>query len=154
MEAAEMSTSKWMDKEAVVYVCVCVCIHTHTGILLSHKKECIWVNSNEMDEYFGHLMQRTDSFEKTLCWERLKVGGEGDDRGWDGWMASPTQWTWIWVNSGSWWWTGKPGVLQSMESQRVRNDWVTKLNWEPIIESETSQKEKNKYHILMHIYRI
>ena len=63
------------------------------------------------------------------CWERLEAGGEGDDRGWDGWMASPTQWTWVWVNSRSWWWTGKPGMLQSMGSQRVRHDWVTELNW-------------------------
>ena len=63
------------------------------------------------------------------CWEKLKVGGEGDDRGWDGWMASPTQWTWVWVDSGSWWWTGRPGVLQFMGSQRVRHDWVTELNW-------------------------
>ena len=61
-------------------------------------------------------------------WERLKVGGEGDDRGWDGWMASPTQWTWVWVNSGSWWWTGRPGVLQSMGSQRVGHNWATELN--------------------------
>ena len=63
------------------------------------------------------------------CWEGLKVGGEGDDIGWDGWMASPTQWTWIWVNSGSWWWTGKPGVLWSIGSQRVWHDWATDLNW-------------------------
>ena len=63
------------------------------------------------------------------CWERLKVGGEGDDRGWDGWMASPTQWTWVWVNSRSWWWTGRPGVLKSMGSQRVGHDWATELNW-------------------------
>ena len=63
------------------------------------------------------------------CWERLKARGGGDDRGWDGWMASPTQWTWVWVISGSWWWTGRPGVLQSMGSQRVRHDWATKLNW-------------------------
>ena len=63
------------------------------------------------------------------CWERLKAEGEGDDRGWDGWMASPTQWTWVWVNSGSWWWVGRPGVLQSVGSQRVGHDWVTKLNW-------------------------
>ena len=62
------------------------------------------------------------------CWERLKAGREGDNRGWDGWMASPTQWTWVWVSSGSWWWTGKPGVLQSMRSQRVRHDWTTELN--------------------------
>ena len=63
------------------------------------------------------------------CWERLKAGGEGDNRGWDGWMASPTEWTWVWVSSGSWWWTGKPVVLRSMGSQRVRHDWATKLNW-------------------------
>ena len=63
------------------------------------------------------------------CWERLKVGGEGNNRGWDDWMASPTQWTWVWVNSGSWWGTGRPGVLQSMELQRVGHDWATELNW-------------------------
>ena len=62
------------------------------------------------------------------CWERLKAGGEADDRGWDSWMASPTKWTWFWVNSGIWGWTGKPGMLQSMGSQRVRHDWVTELN--------------------------
>ena len=61
--------------------------------------------------------------------ERLKVGGEGDDRGWDGWMLSPTQWTWVWKNSRSWRWTGRPGVLQSMGLQRVRHDWATELNW-------------------------
>ena len=79
-------------------------------------------------QYFGHQMRRTDSLEKTWCWERLKAG-EGDDRGWDGWMASPTQWTWVWVNSRSWWWTGRPSVLRSMGSQRVRCDWATELNW-------------------------
>ena len=63
------------------------------------------------------------------CWERLRAGGEGDNKGWDGWMASPTQWTWVWVNFRSWWWTGRPGVLQSMGSQRVRHDWATELNW-------------------------
>ena len=68
---------------------------------------------------------------KNWCWERLRAGEERDDRGWDGWMASPTRWTWIWVDSGSWWWTGRPGELQSMGSQRVRHDWATKLklNW-------------------------
>ena len=66
---------------------------------------------------FGHLMQRADSFERPWCWERLKAVGEGDDRGWDDWMASPTEWTWVGVNSGYYWWTGKPGVLQSMGSQ-------------------------------------
>ena len=63
------------------------------------------------------------------CWERLKAGGEEDDRGWDGWIALPTWWTWVWANSRRWWWTGRPGVLQSMGSQRVRHDWVTELNW-------------------------
>ena len=63
------------------------------------------------------------------CWERLKAGGEGDDRGWDGWMASLTQWTWLWASSGSWWWTGKPGVLQSTGSPRVRHYWATELQW-------------------------
>ena len=68
-------------------------------------------------------------FKRPCCWERLKLGGEGDDRGWDDWMASLTQWTWVWVNSRSWWWTGRPGMLQSMESQRVGHIWVTELNW-------------------------
>ena len=58
----------------------------------------------------------------------LRAGGEGDNRGWDGWMPSPTQWTWVWVDSGSWWWTGKPGMLRFMELQRVGHDWATELN--------------------------
>ena len=66
---------------------------------------------------------------KDWCWEGLEAGGEGDDRGWDGWMASPTQWTWVWVNSGSWWWTRRPGVLWFMGSQRVGHDWAIELNW-------------------------
>ena len=80
-------------------------------------------------QYFGHLMRRADSFKRPWCWQRLGAG-EGDDRGWDGWMASPTQWTWVWVGSRSWWWTGRRGVLQSMGPQRVRHYWVTELNWE------------------------
>ena len=79
-------------------------------------------------QYFVHLMRRTDSFERPWCWKRLKTGGEGDDRRWDDWMASPTRWTCVWVSSGSWWWTGKPGVLQSMRSQRVGHDWASELN--------------------------
>jgi len=59
------------------------------------------------------------------------AGGEGDDRGWDGWMASLTRWMWVWVNSGSWWWTGRPGVLRFVGSQRVGHDWATELNWTP-----------------------
>ena len=67
-------------------------------------------------------------WKRLWCWEGLGAGGEGDDRGWDGWMASWTRWTWIWVNSGRWWWTGRSGVLQFMGSQRVRHDWATELN--------------------------
>ena len=66
---------------------------------------------------------------RLCCWEGLQAGGEGDDRGWDGWMASLTRWTWVWANSGSWWWTGRPVVLRFMGSQRVRHDWATELNW-------------------------
>ena len=80
-------------------------------------------------QYFGHLMWRTDSLERPWCWERSKAGWEGQDRGWDGWMALPAWWTWVWASSRSWWWTGKPGELQSMGIQRVGNDWVTELNW-------------------------
>ena len=79
--------------------------------------------------HFGHLMQRTDSFEKTVMLGKIEGGRRRDNRGWDGWMSSPTQWTWVWVNSRSWWWTGRPGVLQSMGSQRVGHDWATELNW-------------------------
>ena len=81
-------------------------------------------------QYFGHLMWRTDSLgERPWCWQRLKAGTEGDDRRGHDWMASLTQWTWIWVNSRSWWWTWKPGMLQSMGSQRVRHDWATELDY-------------------------
>ena len=87
------------------------------GLMLKLKLQC-----------FGHLRQRTDSLKKTLMLGKTE-GGEGDDRGWDGWMASPTQWTWVWVSSRSWWWTGNRGVLQPMGSQRVGHDWATELNW-------------------------
>ena len=86
-------------------------------------------------QYFGHLLRRADSLEKTLMLGRIGAGGEGDDRGWDGWMASLTRWTWVWVNSGSWWWTGRPGVLRFMGSQsRTRlSDW-SDLIWYPEVE--------------------
>ena len=77
-------------------------------------------------QYFGHLMWRTDSLEKTLMLGRLKAGGEGDERGWDGWMALPTQWTWIWASSRSWWWTGKPGLLPWGWKELDRTEG---LNW-------------------------
>ena len=78
-------------------------------------------------QYFGHLMRRTNSLQKILMLGRLKAG-EGDDRRWDGWIAWPTQWTWVWASSGSWWWTGRPGMLQSTGSQRVGHDWATELS--------------------------
>ena len=68
-------------------------------------------------------------WKRLWCWEGSGAGGEGDDRGWDGWMASLTHWIWVWVNSGSWWWTGRPGMLRFMGSQRVRHNWATELNW-------------------------
>ena len=83
-------------------------------------------------QYFGYMMQTTDSLEKTgkdgKCWGKLKAGEEGDNRIWDNWMASPTQWTWVWASYRSWWWTGKPAVLQSLESQRDKTQWL-KWTW-------------------------
>ena len=79
-------------------------------------------------QFFGHLMWRTH-WKRPWCWERLQAEGEGDDRGWDGWMASLTQWAWVWVGSGCWWWIRKPGLLQFMWSQRVGHDCVAELNW-------------------------
>ena len=88
----------------------------------------LWCCSN----YCGTLATSCEElthWKRLWCWEGLGAGGEGDDRGWDGWMASLTRWTWVWVNSGSWWWTGRPGMLQFMGSQRVKHDWVIELNW-------------------------
>ena len=82
-------------------------------------------NSNTLATWCKELSH----LKRPWCWEILKAGGEGDDRGWDGWIVSPTWWTWVWASSGSWWRTGKPGVLHSMGSQRVGHDWVTELNW-------------------------
>ena len=84
-------------------------------------------------QYCGHLMRRADWFEKTLMLGKIEGWGEWDDRGWDGWMASPTWWTWVRVNSRSWWWTGRPGVLWFMGLQRVGHDWVTELNWTDLL---------------------
>ena len=106
------------------------CISPGCGIVGSYV--------NSLRQYFGHLMQRTDYWKRPWCWERLKTGGEGDDRGWDGWMASPTHWMWVWVNSRSWWWTGRPDVLQSVGSQRVRHDWATEV----------------KIYIFCHFYKV
>ena len=79
-------------------------------------------------QYFGHLIEELTHWKRPWFWEGLGARGEGDDRGWDGWMASLTRWTWVWVNSGSWWWTRRPGMLWFMRLQRVGHDWVTELN--------------------------
>ena len=78
-------------------------------------------------QYFGHLMEELTHLKRPWRWGTLKAGGEGDDRGWDGWVASPTQWTWVWVDSRSWWWTSRPSMLRFMGLQRVRHDWATEL---------------------------
>ena len=80
-------------------------------------------------QYLATRCKELTHLKRSWCWERLKAGGEGDNRGWDGWMASRTHWTWVRVNSSSWWWTGNPSMLQSMGSQRVRHDWATEPNW-------------------------
>ena len=93
------------------------------SVLNVHWKDWCW-NSNTLATWCEELPHLKEPW----CWERLRAG-EGDDRGWDGWMASPTQWTWVWVGSGSWWWTGRPGMLRFMGLQRVGHDWVMELNW-------------------------
>ena len=106
-----------------------------------HWKDWCWSwNSNNLAtgcEEEGH-------WKSPWCWERLKVG-EGDDIGWDGWMASPTQWTRAWVSSRSWWWTGRPDRLQSMWLQRLRHSWVTELNWIEEILWQKWQNLKREY---------
>ena len=102
-------------------------------------------------QYFGHQMQRADSFEKTLILGKIEGRRR---RGWDGWMASPTQWTWVWVESGSWWWTGRPDVLQFMGSQRVGHAWATELNWTEVMLSPQVGKspKQGKRKFSLHSY--
>ena len=94
------------------------------SVLNIHWKDWCWSCSNTLATWCEELTH----WKRAWCWKRLKAGGEGDNSGRDGWMASLTWWTWVWESSGSWWWTGRPGVLQSMGSQRVRDDWVTEMN--------------------------
>ena len=96
-----------------------------TSVLGVHWKDWWSWNSNTLATWCEELTH----WKRLWCWKRLRAGGEGDDRGWDGWMASLTQWTWVWVGSRRWWWTGRPGVLQFMGSQRVRHGWASELNW-------------------------
>ena len=89
-----------------------------------HWKDWCW-SSNTLATWCEELAH----WKRPWFWERLKAGREGNNIGWDGWMPSLTWWTWVWVNSGSWWWTGRPGVLRFLGSQRVGHDWATELNW-------------------------
>ena len=98
------------------------------SVLGVHWKDWCWTqNSNILATWYEELTHWKRP--RLGFWERLRAGGEGNDRGWDGWMASSTQWTWVWVDSRSWWWTGRPGVMQFMGSQRVGHDWATEMNW-------------------------
>ena len=91
-----------------------------------HWKDWCWSwSSNTLATWCKELTY----WKRSWCWKGLKAGGEGADRGWDGWMASPTWWTWVWASSRSWWWTGRPGMLQFMGSQRLGHNWETEMNW-------------------------
>ena len=126
----------WMDLETVTqsevsqkekHYTVYGCIHVESRKMV--QRACLQGSNRDTATSYKELTH----WKRPWCWEGLGTGGEGDNRGWDGWMASPTQWTWVWVNSRSWWWTGRPGVLQFMGSQRVGHDWA-ELNW---IETQT-----------------
>ena len=93
-------------------------VYSLEGMMLKLKLHTLATSCEELTHW-----------KRRWCWEGLGAGGEGDDRGWDGWMALPTRWTWVWVNSQSWWWTGRPGMLRFMGSQRVGHNWATVLNW-------------------------
>ena len=106
------------------------------SVLGVHWKDWCWSwNSSTLATSCEELIH----WKRLWRWERLGAGGEGDDRGWDGWMASLTRWTWVSMNSGSWWWTGRPGVLRFMGSQRVGHDWATELNWTNLMDTNFSK---------------
>ena len=100
------------------------CKSYRKSVLNIHWKDWCWSwNSNTLATWWEELTH----WKRPWCGERLKEAREGDNRGWAGWMASPTGWTWVWVGSGSWWWTGKPGMMKSMRSQSDMTEW---LNWD------------------------
>ena len=116
-----MPTYRWINKKRCGIYTQCA-----RSVLGVHWKDWCWSwNCSTLPTWCEELTH----LKRPWCWERLSAGGERDDRGWDGWMASLTQWTWVWVDSGSWWWTGRPGMLQFMGLQRVIHDWATELNW-------------------------
>ena len=112
------------------------------SVLGVHWKDWCWSwNPNTLATWCEQLTHLKNPW----CWERLRAGGEGDNRGWDGWMVSPIQWTWVWVYSGSWWRTGRPSRLQSMRLQRVGHDWTTKLKYLAISFLENKIYTLNKF---------
>ena len=121
-------------------------LSSRKSVLNIHWKNwcCSW-NSDTLATWCEELTH----LKRPCCWERLKAGGEGDNRGWDGWMASPTQWTWLWGNSRSWWWAGRPGEQQPMGSQSIRHDWATELNWTEHDKSLVNDKQQ-KYNDIKH----
>ena len=134
-DSAGIQGKKWFILLEGIFGKLCKNGDTRTGFLRKsrsvlgvHWKDWCWDwNSNTL----ATSCKKLTHWKRLWCWEGLGTGGEGDDRGWDGWMASLTRWTWVWVNSGSWWCTGRPGVLQFMGSQSRTwlSDW-TELNWE------------------------
>ena len=118
-------------------------VHPKGDVLNIHWKDWCW-SSNTLATWSEELTH----WKRPWCWERWKAGGEGDDRGWDGWMVSLTWWTVVWVSSGSWWWIGKPGVLQSMGSQWIRHDLATELNW---LKVKNQAKEQQNYSMAWHV---
>ena len=113
------------------------------SVLGVHWKDwCRSWNSNTLVTWCEELTH----WKRPSCWERLEAGREGDDRGWDSWMASLTQWTWVWVDSGSWWWTGRPGVLQFMGLQTVGHDWATELNFPNSSKKEEAGIIQNSFY--------
>ena len=112
------------------------------GNLNIHWMDWCWSwNSSTLATWCEELTH----WKRLCCWKRLKAGGEGDNRGWDGWMASLTRWTQVCASYGSWWWTGRPGVLQSMWSQRVGHDWVTELNWTALVDETLRLLESKSF---------
>ena len=110
------------------------------SVLVVHWRDWCWSwNSNTLTTWWEELTH----LKRLWCWERFRAGGEGDDRGWDGWMASPTQWAWFWVDSRSWWWTGRPGVLRFMGSERGTRlrDW-TELKKKKILQKDFGPQSK------------
>ena len=113
------------------------------SVLNIHWKDWCWSwNFNTL----ATSREELTHWKRLWCWEGLGAGGEGNDRAWDDWMASPTRWAWVWVNYGSCWWTGRPGMLQSMRSQRVGHNWVTELNWTPLPAPSTSYPLSMLFH--------